>query len=109
MGAARMGSSREDSVCDSDGETWDAGPASPEAVSCGFTRLQKRDALRARRLLLVAINDEIRHEGGCCSPGNATLCCGPCSSALGPPDHADRGDRAQVLDQNPVDGESPLA
>ncbi len=29
--------------------------------------------------------------------------------ALGPPDHADRGDRAQVLDQHPVDGESDLA
>ena len=32
-----------------------------------------------------------------------------CSSALGPPDRADRGDRAQVLDQHPVDGESALA
>jgi hypothetical protein len=31
------------------------------------------------------------------------------SSALGPPDRADRGDRAQVLDQHPVDGESALA
>jgi Family of unknown function (DUF6544) len=29
--------------------------------------------------------------------------------ALGPPHHADRGDRAQVLDQHPVDGESALA
>ena len=48
------------------------------------------------------------HEGGC-SPGNATRCCGPCSSALGPPHRADRGDRAQVLDQLPVDGESALA
>jgi transposase len=38
-----------------------------------------------------------------------TRCCGPCSSALGPPDCADRGDRAQVLDQHPVDGESALA
>ena len=28
------------------------------------------------------------------SHGNATRCCGPCSSALGPPDRADRGDRA---------------
>src|SRR3954454_10408618 len=36
-------------------------------------------------------------------------CCGPCSPALGPPDHADRGDRAQVLDQHAVDGESALA
>ena len=54
------------------------------------------------------ISDEIRHEGGC-SPGNATRCCGPCSSALGPPHRADRGDRAQVLDQLPVDGESALA
>jgi hypothetical protein len=43
------------------------------------------------------------------SHGNATRCCGPCSSALGPPDRADRGDRAQVLDQHPVDGESALA
>jgi hypothetical protein len=42
-------------------------------------------------------------------PVNATRCCGPCSSALGPPDRADRGDRAQVLDQHPVDGESALA
>ena len=33
----------------------------------------------------------------------------PCSSALGPPHRADRGDRAQVLDQHPVDGESALA
>ena len=33
----------------------------------------------------------------------------PCSSALGPPHRADRGDRAQVLDQHPVDGESTLA
>ena len=41
--------------------------------------------------------------------GNATRCCGPCSSALGPPDRADRGDRAQVLDQHPVDGEPALA
>src|SRR3954451_2623459 len=32
-----------------------------------------------------------------------------CSSALGPPDRAHRGDRAQVLDQHPVDGESALA
>src|ERR671922_464975 len=43
------------------------------------------------------------------SNGNATPCCGPCSSALGPPHRADRGDRAQVLDQDPVDGESALA
>jgi hypothetical protein len=63
----------------------------------------------ARQLRLVPISDEIRHEGGCCSPGNATRCCGPCSSALGSPDRADRGDRAQVLDQQPVDGESALA
>src|SRR5687768_11359247 len=41
--------------------------------------------------------------------GNATPCCGPCSSALGPPDRADRGDRAQVLDQHTVDGEPALA
>jgi hypothetical protein len=41
--------------------------------------------------------------------GNATRCCGPCSSALRPPHRADRGDRAQVLDQHPVDGESALA
>jgi hypothetical protein len=34
---------------------------------------------------------------------------GPCSSALRPPHRADRGDRAQVLDQHPVDGESTLA
>jgi hypothetical protein len=33
----------------------------------------------------------------------------PCSSALGPPHRADCGDRAQVLDQHPVDGESALA
>src|SRR3954451_14888150 len=32
-----------------------------------------------------------------------------CSSALGPPDRAARGDRAQVLDQNPVDDEPALA
>ena len=31
------------------------------------------------------------------------------SSALGPPNRADRGDRAQVLDQDSVDGESALA
>ena len=43
------------------------------------------------------------------SHGNATRCCVPCSSALGPPHRADRGDRAQVLDQHPVDGESALA
>ena len=54
-------------------------------------------------------SDEIRHEAGCCSPGNATRCCGPCSSALGLAHRADRGDRAQVLDQHPVDGESALA
>src|SRR5215204_4632271 len=39
-------------------------------------------------------------------PWDATRCCGPRSSALGPPHCADRGDRAQVLDQHPVDGES---
>src|SRR5919109_1332370 len=72
--------------------------------SSANTRFQKCDALAARRLLLVPISDEIRHEGGCCSPGNATRCRGPCSSALGPPHRADRGDRAQVLDQHPVDG-----
>ena len=48
-------------------------------------------------------------QGVCRSHGNATRCCGPCSSALGPPHRADRGDRAQVLDQHPVDGESALA
>src|ERR687898_866071 len=36
-------------------------------------------------------------------------CRGACSSTLGPPDRADRGDRAQVLDQHPVHGESALA
>jgi hypothetical protein len=71
-------------------------------------RLQKRDALHARRLVLVPITDEIRHEAGCCPPENPTRCRGPCSSAL-PADRADRGDRAQVLDQHPVDGESALA
>ena len=55
------------------------------------------------RSALVADRRELR------SHGNATRCCGPCSSALGPPDRADRGDRAQVLDQHPVDGESALA
>jgi hypothetical protein len=39
----------------------------------------------------------------------AEVRCAPCSSALRPPHHADRGDRAQVLDQHPVDGESALA
>jgi len=34
---------------------------------------------------------------------------GPCSYAVRPPDRADRGDWAQVLDQHPVDGESALA
>ena len=42
-------------------------------------------------------------------PVNAPRCCGPCSSALRPPDRADRGHRAQVLDQHRVDGESALA
>src|SRR5262245_32993378 len=32
-----------------------------------------------------------------------------CSSPLRPPHHADRGDRAHVLDQHSVDGESALA
>src|SRR3954471_22985088 len=41
--------------------------------------------------------------------GDATPCCGECLSAPGPPDRADRGDRAQVLDQHLVDGESALA
>src|SRR4029450_12806900 len=72
------------------------------------TRLQKCDVLHARHLLLVPISDEIRHEGGWCSPGNATRC-GPCSSAVRPAQGAARGDRAQVLDQDPVDGESALA
>jgi hypothetical protein len=76
--------------------------------------LQSRDcrsanALHARRVLLVPISDELRREGGCCSPVNATRCCGPPSSALGPPHRADRGNRAQVLDQHPVGGESALA
>ena len=31
------------------------------------------------------------------------------SYTVRPPDRADRGDRAQVLDQHPVDGESALA
>jgi hypothetical protein len=31
------------------------------------------------------------------------------ATLLGPPHHADRGNRVQVLDQHPVDGESPLA
>ena len=74
-----------------------------------FTRLEKCDAFHARRLLLVPISDEIRQEGRCCSPENATRCCCPCSSALGPPNRADRGERAQVLDQHPVDGASALA
>ena len=34
---------------------------------------------------------------------------GPRSAELGPPDRANRGDRAQVLDQHPVDGESARA
>jgi putative polyketide hydroxylase len=42
-------------------------------------------------------------------PSGVPARCGPCSSALGPPHRADRGDRAQVLDQHPVDGESALA
>src|ERR671926_134738 len=40
--------------------------------------------------------------------GAAPRCCGPCSSALGAPDRADGGGRAQILDQHPVDGESAL-
>ena len=53
-----------------------------------------------------------RGSGGRVDPprhGSATRCCAPCSSALGLPDRADCGDRAQVLDQHTVDGESALA
>src|SRR5688572_32962745 len=65
----------------------------------------------------VTRNGRIHAEGALWVPtaasvppmGKATPCCGPCSSALGPPDRADRGDRAQVLDQHPVDGEPALA
>ncbi len=80
----------------------------PHLRDC-FTRSQKCDALHPRHLLLVPISDEIRHEGGWYSLGNATRCCGPCSSAVRPAHGADRGDRAQVLDQDPVDGESAFA
>src|SRR5262249_29832512 len=39
----------------------------------------------------------------------AEVRCAPCSSAPRPPERADGGDRAQILDQHPVDRESTLA
>jgi hypothetical protein len=42
-------------------------------------------------------------------PGQRDTVLQSMSSALGPPDRADRGDRTQVLDQHPVDGEPALA
>jgi len=65
--------------------------------------------LRARRPLPVWCASDLPDRASVASMGNATRCCGPCSSALGPPHRADRGDRAQVLDQHAVDGESALA
>jgi hypothetical protein len=67
--------------------------------------LEPTDVRRPLFELLAATGLRISETTGL----NATRCCGPCSSALRPPHCADRWDRAQVLDQHPVDGESALA
>ena len=43
------------------------------------------------------------------SLGSAVVLLKTLVHSVGPPDHADRGDRAQVRDQHPVDGESAVA
>ena len=76
-----------------------------------LVKFRARLLLHGKERIVFERSLELANEGGdrvAACRGNATRCCGPCSPAQRPPDRADRGDRAQLLDQHSFDGESAL-